>query len=52
VWENEAPWDGRLVVGCERDLLAAVGDGRFSAELYDALDKARLELDISIGGIR
>jgi len=37
-------WGGRLVVGNQAPLAAPVRAGRFLSELYDSLDKVRLEL--------
>jgi DNA-binding NtrC family response regulator len=44
-WAEEQTWVGRLVVGNERVLSAAVAERRFSAALYDLLDKVRVELE-------
>ena len=41
---EEAPWVGRLAVGNAEPLSIAVSEGRFSAALYDSLDKVRVEL--------
>jgi DNA-binding NtrC family response regulator len=51
VWKDEELWRGRLVAGCERYLQLAVSEGRFSANLYDCLDKVRIELDAPMRGI-
>ncbi len=37
-------WAGRLITGAPEGLLRAVDTGRFSAPLFDALDKLRVEL--------
>jgi DNA-binding NtrC family response regulator len=50
-WEDEPTWEGRLVVGCGRNLMSAVVEGSFSADLYDCLDKVRIELDASMRGV-
>lgn len=42
--EPEA-WDGRLVVGDAEDPGSAVSSGRFLLELYDCVNKIRIELD-------
>ena len=51
MWKDEELWRGRLVAGCESDLPFAVSQGQFSPELYDCLDKVRIELDQPMRGI-
>ena len=50
-WKDGPPWEGRLVVGCEYDLMAAVMAGGFSPVLHDCLDKVRVELDVPMRGV-
>jgi DNA-binding NtrC family response regulator len=45
-----APWAGRLVTGFEHDPDTLVEDGRFLDELYDALDKIRVDLSATRQG--
>lgn len=50
-WEDdETPWVGRLVVGGGSGLVEAVTQGRFSAGLFDLLDKVRIELPAGLRG--
>jgi DNA-binding NtrC family response regulator len=39
------PWVGRFAVGNAEHLSVAVSEGRFLPDLYDSLDKVRVELD-------
>jgi transcriptional regulator of acetoin/glycerol metabolism len=46
---GESAWVGRLLAGDPEPLSDAVADGRFSSDLYDALDKVRVELPSAPG---
>jgi len=41
-------WAGRLIVGNAEPLAAAVASGAFLSPLYDALDKVRVELPVTL----
>jgi transcriptional regulator of acetoin/glycerol metabolism len=45
--DDEGAWVGRLVAGSTEHLSIAVGNGCFSAALYDFLDKVRVELPVA-----
>jgi DNA-binding NtrC family response regulator len=42
--ESESGWTGRLILGNPRDLAAESAQGRFLSELWDCVDKLRVDL--------
>lgn len=42
--ESAPGWPGRLILGNPRDLAAESADGRFLADLWDCVDKLRVDL--------
>lgn len=50
VTDGAEGWTGALIVGAPLDPAHAVGAGEFSAELYDALDKIRVESGARVRG--